>query len=147
MPIQRPTTPCDVAEQMAAAGSILTLPGVPLQRVLVGELRWLDSDALIYFPAFGSTLADASVLRFDALEIHPVGVCFLRLGQIRAFLAPIEKSAVEDPDDYRVAWSLWREVLPLRRALIDEAFAKAAASSSPPCPTAPEYELLGTPGG
>ena len=51
-------------------------------------------------------------------------------GRIAALLTPIEKSAVDDPEDYRVAWQLWQEVLPVRQKLIDRAFAGLAQNNS-----------------
>jgi hypothetical protein len=111
-----------LAQQIAATGAIMTVPGVPLIRHLVGELRWGDEGRVFWYVAFGDKLGDGYVASYDDITLHPVGVCFEYRGEIVALLAPIEKCAVEDPNDYRVAWNLWREVRPLRGNLIDAAF-------------------------
>jgi hypothetical protein len=114
----------DIAEQIVATGAIMTLPGVPLVRQLVGHLQWVDEHRLFWFTAFGDTTADGHAVAFEEIQGHPVGVCFVAHGVIAAFLAPIDKAAVEDPEDYRVAWRLWQEVLPMRQQLINDALAK-----------------------
>lgn len=93
----------EIVEQLAATGSIMTRPGSPLLRDLVGVLRWADDHTLLWFTAFGENARDAQLVRFDRVEIHPVGACFFRDSSILAFLTSIEKSAVDDVDDYRIA--------------------------------------------
>lgn len=115
-------TPRQICEAIVAEGAIVSLPAVPLERILVGELRWAGDDALLLFPAFGENPADARILWFDELRLHPAGVCLLEAGQTIALISSIDRAAVDDPDDYRVAWSLWREILPLRTRVIDQAF-------------------------
>lgn len=117
----------DIAEQIAASGGIITLPGVPLIRQLVGQLRWGGDHSVFWFTAFGDGEGDAHALRFDEIQVHPVGVCFVDRSGIVAFMAPIEKAAVEDPEDYRVAWKLWQEVVPMRQKVISDALIKLAA--------------------
>lgn len=112
----------EIVEQLAATGSIMTRPGSPLLRDLVGVLRWADDHTLLWFTAFGENARDAQLVRFDRVEIHPVGACFFRDSSILAFLTSIEKSAVDDVDDYRIAWRLWQELLPLREPAIGAVF-------------------------
>lgn len=118
----------DIVDQLVAAGAIMTRPGTPLRRDLVGALHWAGDDAVFWFSAFGDAPADGRLVRFDAIEIHPVGACFMQGAEIVAFLAPIEKAAVPDVDDYRIAWRLWQEVAPLREPLIARVFDALLAS-------------------
>lgn len=108
--------------RLIAAGAILTLPGVPLTRILIGECRLLASSCLAVFPAFGDHVSDLKSVPFDSLRLQPYGVTFYQDGAIQAFVAAIREARVEDPDDYCVAWSLWQELRPLRQDLIDDAF-------------------------
>lgn len=108
--------------RLVAAGAILTLPAVPLTRVLIGECRVLSPAHVAIFPAFGDQASDLKSLHFDDLRLQPYGVTFYKNGAIQAFVAAIREARVEDPDDYCVAWSLWQELHPLRQDLIDEAF-------------------------
>ena len=121
----------DACAEIVARGAIITLPGVPLRRTLVGALNFPRDGLAAVFPAFGERATDVQLLPYLELRVHAVGVCFMEGTQIRALLAPIEKSAVEDPDDYLVAWSLWMEVLPLRWPVIEQAF--ATATRQPTC--------------
>ncbi len=118
--------------RLIASGAILTLPGVPLTRILVGEGRLLDPACVAFFPAFGDQAADLKSLTFDSLRLHPYGVAFYRQGVVQAFVSAIREARVEDPDDYCVAWSLWQELHPLRQDLIDAAFARLDSSAPAP---------------
>lgn len=144
----------EIVEQLAATGAIMTRPGSPLIRELVGVLRWADDHTVLWFTAFGENARDAQLVRFDRVEIHPVGACFLRGSSILAFLTSIEKSAVDDVDDYRIAWRLWQELLPLREtaiALVFDSLLEDAATSKPstmattPLALAPEMLIDGIP--
>lgn len=108
----------DIVDQMVAVGAVITRPGTPLVRELVGALRWTGERELFWFTAFGEKPADGHLVAYDEIEIHSVGVCFVHGGAIAALLSTIEKAALDDPDDYRVAWRLWQEILPLREPLI-----------------------------
>lgn len=112
----------EIVEQLVASGAIMTRPGTPLVRELVGALQWGHEDTVVWFTAFGENQHDGHLLRFERIEIHPVGACFCQGSSILAFLAPIEKAAVDDVDDYRIAWRLWHEVLPLREPAIARVF-------------------------
>jgi hypothetical protein len=126
---------CDeVARRLVAGGAILTLPGAPLIRELVGEWRWLDERSVFVFPAFGDKPSDGRLLEFDEVQRQSFGVCFLNRGVIGGLLTSIERAGVEDPSDYSVAWKLWQEVWPLRRTLIEHA-AELAGRRHPAPPT------------
>lgn len=118
------TATCEL-HRLVAGGAILTLPGVPLTRILIGECRLLDESRVAVFPAFADRADDLKTLHFDSLGVHPYGVAFSKEGAVQAFVAAIHEARVEDPDDYCVAWSLWQELHPLRQELIDEAFDEA----------------------
>lgn len=118
--------PRENADDIVALGGVLTLAGVPLQRFLVGDLRWLGEHRMAWFTAFGDKAEDALVLDFDHLEVRPIGVCFIQDGAVVALLSQIEKSALEDPDDYRIAWQLWQDVRPLREGFMNAAFGSVA---------------------
>lgn len=120
--------------RLIAAGAILTLPGVPLTRILIGECRLLEPSRVAFFPAFGDKVSDLKSLRFDSLRVHPYGVTFYEEGSVRAFVAAIREARVEDPDDYCVAWSLWQELHPLRQDMIDEAFDQLETAAPLPRP-------------
>ena len=109
------------AEEMAAGGAIMTVAGVPAVRQLVGHLDWLDENRVFWFPAFGDKPQDGAVLAFSQATVVPTGICFLEREVIAGFLAPVATAAVEDPEDYAVAWRLWQQIKPLRQGLIAEA--------------------------
>lgn len=108
----------EIVDQIVAVGAVMTRPDGPLVRELVGALRWTGERELFWFAAFGEKPADGHLVPFDEIEIRSVGACFVRAGIIVGLLSPIEKAALDDPDDYRVAWRLWQEILPLREPLI-----------------------------
>lgn len=114
-----------VCDALISKGAILTLPGAPLIRHLIGEVRWLSPTQVLVLSAFGETSADVLEVNFDDAEPHLAGVCFVQGNRVSAFLSLIENARVGDPDDYRVAWSLWQEVRPLRHALTAALFDSA----------------------
>lgn len=116
----------ELCEQLIDGGAILTLPAVPLERMLVGQLSWIRPGCVLAFPAFGEDVADVRPIVYDHLQSFPFGLAFGAGNRIRALLTPIEHAKVQDPADYRVAWSLWKEVHPMRRDLIDYLFATVA---------------------
>ena len=105
------------AHRLVSAGAIMTLSEPSLERHLVGYLEWLELRRLFWFTAYGESLADGHLLEFDAMHmVEERGLYFSTAGNIVASLTPIEQAKVEDPDDYRIAWQLWQEVAPIRRA-------------------------------
>lgn len=87
---------------------------------LVGYLEWLEAGKLFWFTAYGEGSSDGHLLEFDALHvIEGRGLYFSREGKIVTQLTAIDQAKVDDPDDYRIAWQLWQEVVPLRRRMIE----------------------------
>lgn len=100
---------------------------------LVGELDWVDSRRLFWFTAHGDRIDDGHLLQFDgAVALGPQAISFLRDGQAVAHLTSIASAAVDDVEDYAVAFSLWHQTAPACHKLIDEAreFALTTAGSS-----------------
>ncbi len=108
-----------LAERLAASGAIMTMPGVPAVKWLVGDFDFIAPNRIFWFVAFGDAKRDAHVLDFDELRhVEQLGVYFLRGGQPLGYLSTIEASRLDDPDDYHIAWQIWESVLPLRRCFI-----------------------------
>src|SRR5262249_45607336 len=77
----------------------------------------------MWFVAHGDAKADAHGLDFDHVQVvDNLGLCFMRDGHVQAYLSPIGAAQVDDPDDYRIGWQIWREVAPLYDAMIERAF-------------------------
>lgn len=125
-----PLFPQDACAELVEAGSVLTLPGPPLQRLLVGRLRWASDSLLLAFPAFGERPDDVRIVRFKTAQQHVGGISFFDGDELRAKLTPIAISGVDDPEDYLVAWSMWAEMWPLRKRKIEDAITAAAARES-----------------
>jgi hypothetical protein len=113
-----------LAQRVVGNGAIMTLPGCPILRSLVGHFVWLDPQRVFWFTAYGDTVADGHLLEFETTRASSAGVYFLNKGQVAACLTNIDEAGVDDPDDYRIAWQLWQEVAPLRSGLIEEACAQ-----------------------
>jgi hypothetical protein len=92
-------------------------------------MEWDGGNRVLWFTAFGDHQDDAHAISFDEVRVHPVGVCFVSNGGTAALLSPIEKAAVSDPEDYRVAWRLWQQVLPIRQRAIAESLEQLAAQA------------------
>jgi hypothetical protein len=108
------------AQQLVASGAIMTLLQPQREQHLIGYLEWLEPRRLFWFTAYGEDHSDAHLLEFDAEPVIQDSVIYFRSdGKIVSLLSPIERAEVEDPDDYTIAWRLWQEVMPLRRALIE----------------------------
>ncbi len=116
-------------EHIVREGGIMTLPGSPLERHLVGHFEWLADSEAFMFPAFGERNADGRLIAFTELSVSTTGVCFINGARIAGYLCAIDKAALEDPDDYRVAWRLWQEVLPRQRRVIENARAHSLAAN------------------
>jgi len=122
-------TPEAAALDLVARGAILKTYGAAeagghLDRhFLVGEFRWVTPDAFFWFTAHGDCLEDGHVLAFDTAAPHGDGsLTFKFQHRPVAVLAPIDAADVADVDDYRIAFSLWRETGPVIRPLIDRCF-------------------------
>jgi hypothetical protein len=113
------------AMQLVHGGAILSSPTARPQ--LVGELRWWSRNQLAWFPAFGEGAEEARLVSFDQVQGAQDSLTFMRRRTPLARLSTIASAGVDDPDDYRVGWQLWLEVVPKRRAFIDAAFARLTA--------------------
>lgn len=111
------------AEKLYRNGAILTFVGSPRTDVLLGDMRWADEDTVLFFVAYGEGPPDAWQLRFDSVVVEDdSSVSFSNEGRTMARLRRIEDADVVDPDDYRIAWQLWQQVVPLRRAVIERCY-------------------------
>jgi len=110
-----------MADQLVRGGGIITLPGLPLERHLVGHFEWVGESAAFMFPAFGERTTDGRLVAFTDITLSTTGLCFLHGTLIAGYLCAIDKAALADPDDHRVAWRLWQEVRPRQRKLIERA--------------------------
>lgn len=116
------------AEALFRRGAILTLAAAPGQHFLAGAMRWHEDSGAFFFVAFGDGEHDAHYLRIDALAEDRDGcIRFFGGNEECAKLEEIAAAAVEDPEDYRIAWTLWQQVVPLRQALVDRCFAALVA--------------------
>ena len=106
--------------RLAAAGAIMTVPGNPDRRFLVGHFEWLASNRIFWFNANGSDDGDANVLEFDRVTGAADEIGFIRAGKLVGHLVPIETARVADPDDYRIAWQIWQQVAPMLQAKIQQ---------------------------
>jgi hypothetical protein len=94
---------------------------------LVGDLRWLSPDAVFWFTAHGDCADDGHLLTFDRAVTKPDGsISFHRRQQPIAVLSAIDAADVHDADDYRIAFSFWKETGPVIRPLIDRCFESCA---------------------
>lgn len=109
------------AELLATSGAVMTVWNSPSVHYLVGDFRWADDDRIFWFAANGDTTADGHLLRFDAAEWDDGRVRFLAGQKTVALLSPIDRAEVDDRDDFHVAWSIWQQVAPARRSLMEEA--------------------------
>lgn len=132
-----PSVAFDAVEKIGSSGAILTLPGNPVRRHLVGHLAWVGPQQLFWFTAHGDTLEDGHAIEFDEMEdVTNLRICFYRAGELIASLAPIAAAGVEDPDDYLIAWQLWHEVSPRRTALIEACLRRFAGGEDSTTPMA-----------
>lgn len=110
-----------IADSLAASGAVMTVWHSPAMQYLVGDFQWTAHDRVFWFAANGDATSDGHVLRFDDAEASEEQVRFLRGGQLVGLLSAIDRAEVDDRDDYRVAWSIWQQVAPVRRPLMAEA--------------------------
>ena len=112
------------AETLFQRGAILTPAADPSHRFLVGELRWHADTGALLFVAFGEDERDAHFLAIDAItEERDGSIQFSHAGLACAKLEDIAGASVDDPDDYTIAWQLWQQVSPMRKALVNRCFA------------------------
>lgn len=119
------------ATDIASSGAVLSVWNSPPVHFLVGDFQWSEPQRIFWFPAHGDTAADGHVLQFDTAEMNAGAIRFLHRGKLVALLSPIDRAHVEDRDDYRVAWSIWQQVAPVRHALLAEARAACEACGAP----------------
>jgi hypothetical protein len=113
----------EISDQIVQSGAVMAVAGSPASYDLVGAFRWTDEHHVMWFVAHGDAETDAHELGFDHVQaIDNLGLCFMREGRVQAYLSPIETAQVDDPDDYRIGWQIWREVAPLYDAMIERAF-------------------------
>lgn len=109
-----------ITSQLTAGGAVLEVWNSPASHHLVGEFRWLGTNRVFWFPAHGDREDDGHLLEFEAAElVNEREVHFLRNGRMVGRLTDIERATVEDHEDYSVAFTLWEQVAPRTRALID----------------------------
>ena len=110
------------SEGLATNGAIAILSGEP-RPILIGDLQWLEAQELLLFTAYGDAPIDAHRVRFEEALVHESGrITFLRGGHAVAAIQRIEDAEIDDPDDYRIAYGLWRDVAPLYRQLIERCY-------------------------
>jgi hypothetical protein len=113
----------ELSDQMVQAGAVMAVAGSPASYDLVGAFRWTDEQHVMWFVAHGDAELDAHALSFDHVQVvDNLGLCFMRDGRVQAYLSRIETAQVDDPEDYRIGWQIWREVAPLYDAMIERAF-------------------------
>lgn len=122
-------TPAESASALLTThGAIAVLADEP-RPILIGDLQCVDGRELLLFPAFGDAPTDAHRVPFDEAVVHYGGkVTFLCGGHVVAAIERIEDADIDDPDDYRVAWQLWREVAPVYRPLIERCYEAVRSS-------------------
>ena len=116
-------TPRCASATLATNGAIAILPGEP-RPILIGDLQWLEGDEILIFTAYGDAPSDAHHVCFDEALVHASGnITLMRAGQVAATFQRIEDADIEDPDDYRIAYQLWRDVAPLYQSRIERCYA------------------------
>src|SRR5215510_13035456 len=104
----------EISDQIVQSGAVMAVAGSPASYDLVGSFRWLNEQQVMWFVAHGDAEVDAHGLDFDHVQVvDNLGLCFMSDGRVQAYLSPIETAQVDDPDDYRIGWKIWREVAPL----------------------------------
>lgn len=107
---------------LSTNGAIAILTGEP-RPILIGDLQWLDGQELLIFTAYGDAPTDAHRIHFDEALVHDSGnITFMCGGHVVATIQRIEDADIDDPDDYRIAYQLWRDVAPLYRPLIERCY-------------------------
>jgi hypothetical protein len=99
----------------------------PAEHFLVGDFAWLGPTQVFWFAANGDSTADEHVLEFEQVEQKDDGLHFFAGGRRVGLLSAIEEAAVEDPDDFRIAWQIWQQIAPLRGGLLERARHQCAA--------------------
>ena len=118
-------------DRLVREGAIVSIGAEPSLRMLLGELRWVQPGKVFLFAAHGDGVADARIVQFDDITVaEPGRMHFCSGNTVVAKLDRIALSDVEDPSDYQVAWQLWEQVAPLRRALIDDCAELLASDTS-----------------
>jgi hypothetical protein len=110
------------AESLVRRGAVLS--GVDCPLLLIGDFRWGGANRILWFPAFGDRAADAGGFSFHEASLEPSRIAFRHSRGYELVLSAIDAAPVDDRDDYRVAWQLWQQVAPLRRSLIERAYAQ-----------------------
>ena len=109
-------------EQLVTGGAVLYTPHSETF-VLIGDARWTKNGALLLFSAFGERNEDITCIHdANVARVGESGVMWFQSGAPIFQLSAIEHAPIADPDDYRIAWALWQQVVPLRRELIERCF-------------------------
>lgn len=90
--------------------------------VLIGELRWAPKQRLVWFPAFGRSCAEASLLVFDDIRATHDEIAFFCGGTLVAALCGIDDAGVENPRHYHERWREWLDVVQDRQLFIQGCF-------------------------
>jgi hypothetical protein len=129
----------EASHQIVQDGSVLGVLDSPARYDLVGALQWIDANHVMWFVAHGDSEADAHLLEFDRVQaVDTLGLCFLKDDRVIGYLAPIDAAQLEDPDDYRIGWQIWKEVSPLYDTMIERAFDRIEQSLAGDSPRAPQ---------
>lgn len=114
------------SSRLAANGAVLVIDDDRRpEPYLVGDFSWIGANRVFWFTAHGDREDDGHVLEFDRAEfLDGKGVEFLTDGKRVALLTEIARAPVEDPEDYSVAFSLWQQVAPRTRPLIQRSRAR-----------------------
>jgi hypothetical protein len=122
------------AQHLVAAGAIMTLLQPRREQHLVGYLEWLEPHQLFWFTAYGENQSDGRLLKFDDAPLIQNSVIYFAYGgKVVSQLSSIDQAEVDDPDDYKIAWRLWQEVMPLRQTMIDACCTSLVRAASPDC--------------
>lgn len=120
------------ALELVARGAILKTLHPTSRHFLVGDLRWLASNAIFWFTAHGDCADDGHLLTFDqAMPVRDGSMVFQARERPIAVLSTIDGADVTDADDYRIAFTFWRETGPIVRPLIDRSFDRYASEAEP----------------
>jgi len=108
------------ADRTYARGAIISR--VATRPTLLGDFRWEEPDRIFWFAAFGDHTTDARSFVFHHVRIGPEALTFLHSDGGEVSMTAIDHAALDDPDDYRIAWQLWQQVAPLHAAFIRRAY-------------------------
>lgn len=111
-----------VIDRLIARGAVLSSARIETP-ILIGEARWTSSGALLLFAAFGERCEDVITIRnADVARVAENCIVWFQAGSPTFQLSEIERATLSDPEDYRIAWQLWQQIIPLKRSVIESYF-------------------------